>query len=143
MADKKMNEFDLAAANQTDINKVYVEGNSGAQKRAKIEDLASVVGKLNGIGDKHVKVALVPGESYDTKFASGLVSIRTGMSGALALFYFGSHTDTTVVDLDNANTTVFGHDGTAYCQVYKPNGNGNIIIKNNYTGNMVVFIDFL
>lgn len=47
MADKKMNEFDLAAANQTDINKVYVESNSGAQKRAKIEDLASVVGGLN------------------------------------------------------------------------------------------------
>ena len=41
-----MNEFGLAAANQTDINKVYVEDNSGAQKRAKIEDLASVVGGL-------------------------------------------------------------------------------------------------
>ena len=52
------------------------------------------MGGLNGIGDKHVKVALAPGESYDTKFASGLVSIRTGISAALALFYFNSHTDT-------------------------------------------------
>ena len=124
---------------------------SGNPKRTSQNALATVVGGLIGVATTNknglypsteVKKTqrtydFNPGQTIDTGFMSGLITIGSTITGGSAVFCFGFNTTNRT---DIAASAAFDIDNL---YVYKESNDGNILIKNNRDAKVAVWYSIL